>query len=93
MREGTTKITLGENPVIVITGVPAEVCEVCGEVLIDRRTTREIESKASMIRLLWRGDELDVPQEGIEIGGTPGSEEGGIVRLDYETDLAVPEEV
>jgi len=93
MREGTTKITLGENPVIVITGVPAEVCEVCGEVLIDRKTTREIESKASMTRLKWRGDELEFPQEGIEIGGTPGSEEGGVVRLDYDADLVVPEEV
>ena len=93
MREGTTKITRGENPVIATTGVPAEVCKICGEVLIDRKTTREIESKASMIRLKWRGDELEFPQEGIEIGGTPGSEEGGVVRLDYDADLVVPKEV
>lgn len=89
MTNGTTTLTLGEDPVIVITGVPAQVCELCGEALIDSETTTQVEMKVARLRRLWQSDESDFPTEDIEVGGRPGSAEGGVVRIDYGTDLRV----
>lgn len=72
-----------ETPLIVITGVPAEVCDVCGEAVIDSETTEQVSQAVSDVRYLWNRFPDKLPTDSLVIGGQPG-EEGGIVRLDFE---------
>ena len=42
-KEGTTTLTLERGPTtIVFKGIPARVCDVCGEAYVDEATTEDI---------------------------------------------------
>jgi YgiT-type zinc finger domain-containing protein len=49
---GTTTVTLKrDKTIVVVTGVPATVCENCGEDYVDEETTRGLlESAAAAVR-------------------------------------------
>jgi YgiT-type zinc finger domain-containing protein len=85
MKEEATTITLGENPVIVITGVPAEVCDVCGEEILDRDVTKKIEEIKFLVRDIWKSEDKTFPEEA-DIGGTAG-DSGGVVRIGYDEEV------
>lgn len=94
MEEGTTSLTFeggpsGTNypapsPVVVVVGVPAEVCDVCGEALVDSETAEEVNELLKDVRYLWNRFPERLDKEGVTMGGEPG-EEGGIVRIDYDS--------
>lgn len=94
MEEGTTTLTFPETladeesrsrqgPIIVVTAVPAEVCDVCGEAVVDSETVEQVHELVKDARYLWHRfpDRLHV--EGVTVGGEPG-EEGGVIRVDYD---------
>jgi len=71
-------------PVVVVTGIPAEVCDVCGEELIDSETTGRVLELVKDAQFLWTRDIRKLKGEGVTIGGEPG-EEGGVIRIDFDT--------
>lgn len=89
MEKGTTILTFHKTtdvpfdpPIIVVAGVPAEVCDVCGEELVDSEVAAEVRGWASDIRYLWDRFPSRLHADGVVIGGDPG-EEGGVVRINY----------
>lgn len=89
MEEGTTILTFHETtdvpfdpPIIVVAGVPAQVCDVCGEELVESEVAAKIRGWTSDIRYLWNRFPSRLCVEGVVIGGEPG-EEGGVVRVNY----------
>lgn len=97
LEEGTTLIAFGESsradarvptppvptPVVVVTGIPAEVCDVCGEAILDSETTRRVNEFVKDVRYLWNRFPDRLSTEGVVVGGTP-AEHGGVVRVDFE---------
>jgi len=94
MEEGTTTLAFPETladvdsrtregPIVVVTTIPAEVCDVCGEAVIDSETVERVRDIVKDARYLWHRfpDRLHV--EGVTVGGEPG-EEGGVIRVDYD---------
>jgi hypothetical protein len=95
LEEGTTALTFPEtipeekapsksrSPIIVVTGVPAEVCDTCGESIVDSDTAKHVRALVKDVGFWWGRDPAKLDVEGIVVGGEPG-EEGGIVRVDFE---------
>lgn len=94
MEEGTTTLAFPETfadeesrrregPIVVVTAIPAEVCDVCGEAVVDSETVGHVHELVKDARYLWHRfpDRLHV--EGVTVGGEPG-EEGGVIRIDYD---------
>lgn len=71
------------TPVVVVTGIPAEVCNVCGEAILDAETTERVNELVKSVRYLWNRFPDRLSAEGVVVGGTPG-EHGGVVRVDFE---------
>lgn len=99
MEEGTTTLTfresltkelhVGDDPIVVVTGVPAEVCDTCGEAVIDSETVDHVNELVKDARYLWHRFPDRLQAEGVTVGGEPG-EEGGVIRVDYDrTELPV----
>lgn len=91
LEEGTTILTFGEtrifgatSPIIVVTGVPAEVCDVCGESIVDSETAKQVRVLTKDVRFWWGRNPAKLEVEGVVVGGEPG-DDGGIVRIDFET--------
>lgn len=91
LEKGRTLIAFGETsqppapvptPVVVVTGIPAEVCDVCGEAILDSETTRRVNELVKDVRYLWNRFPDRLSAEGVVVGGTPGKD-GGIVRIDF----------
>ena len=92
MEEGTTTLTFPETldvgsqleePIIVVTAIPAEVCDVCGEAVIDSETVGHVHELVKDARYLWHRFPDQLHGEGVTAGGEPG-EEGGVIRVDYD---------
>lgn len=108
MREDTTSMTFHKSsmpiglkasrhdydnsPVVVVLGVPAEVCDMCGEAMVSSETTEKVLELVKNIQYLWNRFPSRLPEEGIVIGGRSG-EEGGVVRADYQMASASIEQV
>ena len=59
LREGTTTLTLErDGSTIVFKGVPAEVCNACGEAYLDEDVSEEVYEQADA--LIEAGAEVDV---------------------------------
>ncbi len=89
MEEGTTTLTFPESHVangmiVVVTGVPAEICDVCGEAIVDSETVERVNELVKDARYLWNRFPDRLYVEGVTVGGEPGTE-GGVVRIDYDT--------
>lgn len=92
MEEGTTTLTFPETldgqayleePIIVVTAVPADVCDVCGEAVIDSETVGDVQELVKDARYLWHRFPDRLRVEGVTVGGEPG-EEDGVIRMDYD---------
>jgi YgiT-type zinc finger domain-containing protein len=100
MEEGTTTLTFPETladeesrgcqgPIVVVTAIPAELCDTCGEAVIDSETVDHINELVKDARYLWHRFPDRLQAEGVTVGGEPG-EEGGVIRVDYDrTELPV----
>lgn len=96
LEEGTTLIAFSDSTqsisvgpqtpvpslVVVVTGIPAEVCDVCGEAILDAETTQRVNELVKDVRYLWNRFPDRLSAEGVVVGGTPG-EHGGVVRVDF----------
>ncbi|WP_251968974.1 YgiT-type zinc finger protein [Salinibacter ruber] len=99
MEEGTTTLTFhdspltelnfGEDPIVVVTAVPAEACDTCGETVIDSATVDHVNELVKDARYLWHRFPDRLQAEGVTVGGEPG-EKDGVIRVDYDrTELPV----
>jgi len=46
LQEGTTTLTMGRGEATVFKGVPADVCDVCGEAFIDEDVSEDVYEQA-----------------------------------------------
>jgi hypothetical protein len=95
MEEGKTNLTFSDDqngvgslpprPIIVVTDVPAEVCDICGEEIVDAKTAKKVEDLVTDVVFWWgRNPSKLVEDESVVVGGEPG-DEGGVVRLSFQT--------
>jgi hypothetical protein len=75
-------MNFGENPIIVITDVPAEVCDLCGESVVGDDVARRLDEIKTLVRRAWTTGSVEFPEDA-EVGGSPGSGKGGVVRICY----------
>lgn len=72
-----------QGPIVVVTTVPAEVCDVCGEAVVDSETAEQVHEFVKDARYLWHRFPDRLRVEGVTVGGQPG-DEGGVIRVDYD---------
>lgn len=88
LEEGTTELTFSERltpvrPIIVVTNVPAEVCDVCGEATVDSESASEVEKLLQEVGFWWNRDPSRLEKdEDVVIGGELGGT-NAIIRLDF----------